>query len=1242
MLTPSPQLDRRDLAAILSQARALAPFYTPDWDAAQETGGGAVLLQVFARLLEGLIRRLNEVPRKNMIAFLDMLGVRLLPAQPARAPLTFFLSTGAQEAVEIPQHAQVAATPPGSDPIVFETERAILATPAQLKAIVSVVPAHDQIFDHTASLQAGTPVELFADDDQNLQEHSLYLAQGELFNLKGTATITLRLALSGPSLSPALLATELSWEWWNDGHWVPSTVPAFQAMLKASASAAATKLANELPAGATEMTVTTNVASDKRFPTAGLLLIDDEMIRYSGKRSDSFTGLTRGVGGSASGIPGASAATDHTAGTEVQIIDEPLLVTAAGGGAGQPASVGLKKAFATPFSKTTVNGSKNFWLRCRVPGNLLASPLRNLAIDTIGVSAEASGSTAALPDALFRNDIPLELPVEDKPVYPFGRQPHTADTFYIASDDALAKSGATITLDLAASPGGIGSIPVQRIQGIGDTFAERLRSRQVGTVDELLNLSAEQLAEYLAISPTRARNVLEAAQKEFYDKTGIFKAIAGEATAAADEDLALSWEYWNGKGWQLIKGLVDNTVGLRTHNTVVFTCPSDSASVAVGGQEHYWMRVRIASGDYGREQFTYDESAKTWRPDRSQIKPPLITQLAISYSFATPAKLDQCLTYNNRDFVDRTRAVQTAGQPFSAFTTLETAEQSLYLGFDAPPVKGPISIFFSLVEQEYTEQNRPRVDWTYLQANSAASEGTWTRLLVTDGTRDLTESGTVTFIGPTDFAQAARFGQIRYWVRALDRNNAFQPQSAAAQPPPLTPPGTVPVTPLQPRAPAGLSAAAPRQPAIAIQPCAESLEFFRPPFSVAQKLRQVAAAPQVRGIYLNTTWAIQAETISKERLGSSSGEPNQTYQLARFPVITEDIWVNEYGALSEGERTALAARSDIVTDPVTDLQGKVSEFWVCWNAVDDLTTAAATDRAYTIDRTFGQVRFGNGVQGTVPPAGRDNIRASYQAGGGASGNVAASQITTLRTTIPYVERATNPEGASSGADTETLERAIERGPQHIKNRGRAVTAEDFEWIAREASRAIARVKCLPLFNDQGASQTGWVTLIIVPSGDEARPAPTPRLRQRVEQYLRERAANVIAFPEHIQVTGPTYVEVGVSATLVPVTLDRAPQVEGAALRRLASFLHPLTGGYQSTGWEFGRLPCLSDFYALLEDIAGVDHVEQLSLTLTALTPSGKPVGEPAYITEDRPLAATMPDYALVCSGQHTITLKALG
>ena len=64
------------------------PAYVPEWTPAED-GIGQALLRIVARYAEVAIARLNQSPDKNRVAFLDTLGISLIPAQPARAVVVF-------------------------------------------------------------------------------------------------------------------------------------------------------------------------------------------------------------------------------------------------------------------------------------------------------------------------------------------------------------------------------------------------------------------------------------------------------------------------------------------------------------------------------------------------------------------------------------------------------------------------------------------------------------------------------------------------------------------------------------------------------------------------------------------------------------------------------------------------------------------------------------------------------------------------------------------------------------------------------------------------------------------------------------------------------------------------------------------------------------------------------------------------------------------------------------------------
>ena len=97
----------------------------------------------------------------------------------------------------------------------------------------------------------------------------------------------------------------------------------------------------------------------------------------------------------------------------------------------------------------------------------------------------------------------------------------------------------------------------------------------------------------------------------------------------------------------------------------------------------------------------------------------------------------------------------------------------------------------------------------------------------------------------------------------------------------------------------------------------------------------------------------------------------------------------------------------------------------------------------------------------MPPHGRALRLRRTAPAAGARGNVAAGQVRVLKTSVPYVARVENRRPASGGVDGETIDDAKLRGPLVLRSRGRAVTAEDFEELARDVAPDAARVACLP-------------------------------------------------------------------------------------------------------------------------------------------------------------------------------------
>lgn len=384
-------------------------------------------------------------------------------------------------------------------------------------------------------------------------------------------------------------------------------------------------------------------------------------------------------------------------------------------------------------------------------------------------------------------------------------------------------------------------------------------------------------------------------------------------------------------------------------------------------------------------------------------------------------------------------------------------------------------------------------------------------------------------------------------------------------------------------------------------------------------------SPLFSGAFVNTVEAMQARTVRDEILGSSIGVKNQKFQFQQTPVIEgEEVRVREALTEEEREQLVLAQGEDAVLT-IRDQQDRVLETWIRWTEVIEFFDSNSGSRHYRLDRHTGEIEFGDGIHGRIPPAGGDNIRAFvYQAGGGAAGNVLPGEINTPVTSVAGIDSVINPVAAGGGSDAATNEDMLIVGPAQISHRDRAVTPDDFERLALEASREVRKARCLPNRNASGRNELGWTTVHIVPDSQDAQPIPSLELRRAVQRYLADRADVTVVDQKHIVVGPPQYVPVTVEATIFAKSLDLVATAEQRVKKQLEDFLHPLKGGPDQEGWEFGRDLAASDLYTLFEAIDEVDHVGPVRLFLGDSSSDEQVVVEPD---------------ALIASGPHRITMS---
>ncbi len=355
--------------------------------------------------------------------------------------------------------------------------------------------------------------------------------------------------------------------------------------------------------------------------------------------------------------------------------------------------------------------------------------------------------------------------------------------------------------------------------------------------------------------------------------------------------------------------------------------------------------------------------------------------------------------------------------------------------------------------------------------------------------------------------------------------------------------------------------------------------------------------PQIAAIRTNTTSATQAITFTNEILGGSNGQPNQTFQVTNTPVVVLPTPVQ-------------ATNSDNTQVTVTSLQLAIDQGdgngFVVWQQVDDFFSSGPTDRVYVLDRNTGVVTLGDGENGAIAVANQANSTAnvvaqSYRSGGGSQGNVGATTITQLQTFVQSINAVTNNDPATGGTDEESVATAKARASLALQSNNRAVTLNDFQYLATQAPGAnVARAFAIAMYhpNFPNGQIPGVVTVIVVPNSPSPNPTPNQTTLQAVCTYLDSHRL----LTSEVYVVGPVYRKIKVSVQILVLPGFDLATVQNAVQSNLTTFFDPLVGGnvqpgVYGTGWPFGGEIYYSDVYRIIIQTPGVQRIQDNQLLI---------------------------------------------
>lgn len=218
MALPAPNLDDRRFQELVNDAKKQIQQRNPSWTDHNVSDPGVTLIELFAWMTDQVVYRLNRVPDRNYVKFLELLGIELFPASPAAADVTFWLSAAMEEEddhVEVAQGSQVMT--PAQDlelPTEFVTTEPLDIVWSNL---ISVKTGRAEgRFDESEVLKGGAAFSGFSDVPQ-ADDHILFGLADAMPRM--VVRFDLDCHIEGVGVDPD--DPPLVWEaWTEDGDWV--------------------------------------------------------------------------------------------------------------------------------------------------------------------------------------------------------------------------------------------------------------------------------------------------------------------------------------------------------------------------------------------------------------------------------------------------------------------------------------------------------------------------------------------------------------------------------------------------------------------------------------------------------------------------------------------------------------------------------------------------------------------------------------------------------------------------------------------------------------------------------------------------------------------------------------------------------------------------------------------------------------------------------------------------------------
>lgn len=357
--------------------------------------------------------------------------------------------------------------------------------------------------------------------------------------------------------------------------------------------------------------------------------------------------------------------------------------------------------------------------------------------------------------------------------------------------------------------------------------------------------------------------------------------------------------------------------------------------------------------------------------------------------------------------------------------------------------------------------------------------------------------------------------------------------------------------------------------------------------------------------------AYHCNPIDAELIGIGTGIPGLTFSVKHAPIIAPtadklDLIVGVEALPDELETYTAAIKHDDKTYRI-------------WQEVENFSQCDGSMHVYVSDRQAGTITFAPALHrvddaghlessavalAQIPTADRE-IRVWYRHGGGSKGNVTTQTLTVLKDPVAGVT-VTNPEPATGGRDSESIQNALVRGPQDLHSLSRAVTARDYELIAIQSSGSVNRARAFTQAGLWKHAAPGTVEVTLVPelnmSADQLHTVTADRLtthhietvRKQIQQALDHRRP----LGTHCTVKWANYKKISIKAKIAIHREEHARQVKQRVLNELYRSICPIKlSAMSKSPWPFGQSLKAWDVYKIIGSEPAVLSVDDMRMVV---------------------------------------------